>query len=115
VAAQHRRSAAVVCDVGSDQAVGDAIAQVQHLLGGIDILVNNAAVLEPLGPSATVDPQAWAQALNINLTGAFRCIQAVLAGMLERGWGRIVNVTAGMPPAGLPKASAYSVGACQPF
>jgi NAD(P)-dependent dehydrogenase (short-subunit alcohol dehydrogenase family) len=109
VGAQQRRSAAVVCDVGSDQAVRDAIAQVQHLLGAIDILVNNAAVLEPLGPSATIDPHAWTQALNINLTGAFRCIQAVLAGMLERGWGRIVNVTAAMSPAGLPKASAYSV------
>ena len=109
VQAQHRRSAAVACDVGSDQAVRDAIAQAQHRLGAIDILVNNAAVLEPLGPSATIEPQAWAQGLNINLTGAFRCIQTVLAGMLERGWGRIVNVTAGMPPAGLPKASAYSV------
>jgi NAD(P)-dependent dehydrogenase (short-subunit alcohol dehydrogenase family) len=109
VGAQRRRSAAVVCDVGSDQAVHDAIAQVQQQLGGIDILINNAAVLRPLGPSATIEPEAWAQALNINLTGAFRCIQAVLAGMLERGWGRILNVTAGMPPAGLPKASAYSV------
>jgi NAD(P)-dependent dehydrogenase (short-subunit alcohol dehydrogenase family) len=109
VQAQHRRSAVVACDVGSDQAVRDAIAQAQHLLGAIDILVNNAAVLEPLGPSAIIDPQAWAQGLNVNLTGAFRCIRAVLAGMLERGWGRIINVTAGMPPAGLPKASAYSV------
>jgi NAD(P)-dependent dehydrogenase (short-subunit alcohol dehydrogenase family) len=109
VGAQHRRSAAVVCDVGSHQAVRDATARVQQLLGAIDILVNNAAVLEPLGPSATIDPQAWAQGLNVNLTGAFRCIRAVLAGMLERGWGRIVNVTAGMPPTGLPHASAYSV------
>jgi NAD(P)-dependent dehydrogenase (short-subunit alcohol dehydrogenase family) len=109
VQAQHRRSAAVACDVGSGQAVRDAIAHVHHRLGAIDILVNNAAVLDPLGPSITIDPQAWAQGLNINLTGAFRCIQAVLAGMLQRGWGRIVNVTAGMPSAGLPKASAYSV------
>jgi NAD(P)-dependent dehydrogenase (short-subunit alcohol dehydrogenase family) len=109
VGAQHRRSATAICDVGSDQAVRDAIAHVHRLLGAIDILVNNAAVLEPLGRSATIDPQAWAWGLNINLTGAFRCIQAVLAGMLERGWGRIVNVTAGMPHTGLPQASAYSV------
>jgi NAD(P)-dependent dehydrogenase (short-subunit alcohol dehydrogenase family) len=109
VAAQHRRSVAAVCDVGSDQAVRDAIDHVHRLVGAIDILVNNAAVLEPLGPSATINPDAWARGLNINLTGAFRCIQAVLAGMLERGWGRIVNVTAGMPLTGLPQASAYSV------
>ena len=79
-------------------------------LDPIDILVNNAAGLQPVGPTIEVDPEAWGRLLEVNLTGVFRCIHAVLPAMLERGWGRIVNVSAGAATGtGLPRASAYSV------
>jgi NAD(P)-dependent dehydrogenase (short-subunit alcohol dehydrogenase family) len=67
-------------------------------------------VLQPVGPTIEVDPEAWGRLLAVNLTGVFRCIHAVLPAMLERGWGRIVNVSAGAATGtGLPRASAYSV------
>jgi 3-hydroxybutyrate dehydrogenase len=67
--------------------------------GQVDILVNNAGSVKtaPFGKIALKD---WEQTLTTNLTGAFLCTQAVLDGMLERGWGRIVNIasTGGLAP-----------------
>jgi NAD(P)-dependent dehydrogenase (short-subunit alcohol dehydrogenase family) len=79
-------------------------------LGDVDVLVNNAGVVWPLGRTAQADPDEWARAVDINLVGAFRVTRAVLPGMLTRAWGRIVNVTSGAAaPPGMPSASAYSV------
>jgi NAD(P)-dependent dehydrogenase (short-subunit alcohol dehydrogenase family) len=110
VCAAGRRGVAVVGNVADGAAVRAAVATTSDTLGPIDILINNAAVLGPVGPTVEVDPEAWGRLLEVNLTGAFRCIQAVLPGMLQRGWGRIVNVSAAAATgAGLPRASAYSV------
>jgi len=110
VRASGRRSLAVVGDVAHGAAVHKAVTVARDALGPIDILVNNAAVLQPVGPTIEVDPEAWGRLLAVNLTGVFRCIHAVLPVMLERGWGRIVNVSAGAATGtGLPRASAYSV------
>ncbi len=63
----------------------------------------------PVGATAGVDPEQFAQAVAINLVGQLRCIRHVLPGMLQAGWGRIVNVTTGAAnPPGLPRAAAYS-------
>jgi NAD(P)-dependent dehydrogenase (short-subunit alcohol dehydrogenase family) len=110
ICAAGRRGVAVAGDVADGAAVRAAVATTSHTLGPIDILINNAAVLEPVGPTVEVDAEAWGRLLEVNLTGAFHCIQAVLPGMLQRGWGRIVNVSAAAATgAGLPRASAYSV------
>jgi NAD(P)-dependent dehydrogenase (short-subunit alcohol dehydrogenase family) len=101
---------AVVGNVAHGAAVHKAVTVARDALGPIDILVNNAAVLQPVGPTIEVDPEAWGRLLEVNLTGVVRCIHAVLPAMLERGWGRIVNVSAGAATGtGLPRASAYSV------
>jgi NAD(P)-dependent dehydrogenase (short-subunit alcohol dehydrogenase family) len=110
VRASGRRSLAVAGDVAHGAAVHRAVTVARDALGPIDILVNNAAVLQPVGPTIEVDPEAWGRLLEVNLTGVFRCIHVVLPAMLERGWGRIVNVSAGAATGtGLPRASAYSV------
>jgi NAD(P)-dependent dehydrogenase (short-subunit alcohol dehydrogenase family) len=80
-------------------------------LGAVDMLVNNAGVVWPLGKLLKVDEQEWERSLEINLLGALRCVRAVLPGMLDRGFGRIVNMSSGAAVGtGMPAASAYSVG-----
>jgi NAD(P)-dependent dehydrogenase (short-subunit alcohol dehydrogenase family) len=74
------------------------------------VLVNNAAIVAPLGPTVRIDLEAWHAAVAINLIGPFSCIRAVLPAMLARRWGRIVNVTTGAAAGGgMVHANAYSV------
>jgi len=110
VQAQGGRSLAVACDVADTAAVVDAFAQIARELGPVDILVNNAAVVTPLGPTATIDLAAWQVAMMVNLVGPMACIKAVLPGMLARGYGRIVNVSTGAAArTGMGNANAYAV------
>ena len=101
---------AVRLDLSDPGSVRRAIDEVVARLGQVDILINNAAVAGPLGPTAQIDLAEWIESLTINLTGAFACIHAVLPGMLERRWGRIVNVSTGAATGtGMIPANAYSV------
>ncbi|NJN18985.1 MAG: SDR family oxidoreductase [Oscillochloris sp.] len=110
IGANGGRAAAFPGDVGNYADVEVVVGAVEHSLGPIDILINNAAIVEPIAPVAEVDPAAWARLQQINLIGAFHCIRAVLPGMLERGWGRIVNISSGAATgSGLSHGSAYSV------
>jgi len=96
--------------------VSDA-AQVDHLLiltlrafGRVDILVNNAAIVQPLGKVWETSPVAWQRAIAINVFGPYLCARTVLPHMLDRGSGRIINVSSGAAQAHLPGASAYCAG-----
>ena len=64
----------------------------------------------PFGASATIEPEEWATAIGINLTAVARISFALLPAMLERKWGRIVNVSSGIAayPAGMLRANAYT-------
>ena len=77
-------------------------AKVLSELGAIDILVNNAATVEPTGPTATAGPEDWARAVAVNLTGPVRLTLAVLDAMIEQGYGRIVNVSSAIAAAPVP-------------
>jgi NAD(P)-dependent dehydrogenase (short-subunit alcohol dehydrogenase family) len=83
------------------------VSEVEDRLGPVDLLVNSAAVIDPLGPIAEVDPEAWWRTQEINVRGPMLCARMVLPGMLARANGRIVNIvsTAGMMP--IPNMSAY--------
>ena len=101
---------ALTADVTEPADLDAALRSAGAELGPLDILVANAGVVWPLGPTATVAPDEWARAIDINLVGAFRCLRAVLPGMVERCYGRIVTITSGAAsPPGMPSASAYSV------
>lgn len=64
--------------------------------GGVDILVNNAAFMKPVGQSLLdYPPELWQRTLDVNLTGALNCIRAVVPSMRARGGGRIVNQSSG--------------------
>ncbi len=110
IAAKGGRADAVACDVSDFAAVEKVVAETKARLGGIDILINNAGVIEPIAEVATSDPAAWAQNISINLVGAYHAVRAVLPDMLSRGGGSIVNVSSGAAYRPLEGWSAYCVG-----
>jgi 3-oxoacyl-[acyl-carrier protein] reductase len=101
---------AVPADVTDPGQVAAALRAIGGHWGPVEVLVNNAAVVWPLGSSVTLDPDAWAAALAVNVTAAARLTFTVLPQMLGRGWGRIVNVSSGIAanPAGMLRANAYA-------
>lgn len=84
-------------DVTDRGAVGELVARITGETGNVDILVNNAGgVVGQVGkPVEEVGPAEWQSIVDVNLTGAFYCAQAVAPGMKEAGWGRIVNISSG--------------------
>jgi NAD(P)-dependent dehydrogenase (short-subunit alcohol dehydrogenase family) len=77
-------------------------------LGAIDVCVSNAALTDTIAPAHRMTAEQWERDLAVNLSGAFRVIQACLPGMRERGYGRIVVVSSSAATAGLPGQVAYA-------
>lgn len=94
-------------DEGSDHRLDLATDPLPDL-GRIDVCVSNAAITDTLAPAHRMKPEQWSLDIEVNLTGAFRAVQACLGGMRERGWGRIVVISSGAARAGLPGQVAYS-------
>ncbi|MFC1944470.1 SDR family oxidoreductase [Chloroflexota bacterium] len=95
-------------DITSESSVNDMAAAVISRFGGIDILVNNAALMADLtnAPLMKYPLEEWERVLRVNLTGALLCIRAVVPSMRERGRGKIINTATG--GAFLP-ANAYGI------
>ena len=83
-------------DLGDPDQVPQAIAAVVGELGGVDILINNAAVVWPVGPTLSTDPRELQSAFAINVFAPMRLARAVVPDMLDRGWGRVINVSSGI-------------------
>ena len=79
-------------DVADRVRVDDVLRQAEAELGPVDILVNNAAI-NVLGPFSEYRPEDWDRVIDIDLTACFYLSRKVLPGMMERGYGNIVNVT----------------------
>jgi NAD(P)-dependent dehydrogenase (short-subunit alcohol dehydrogenase family) len=109
VAKQIGQSAlALVCDVANSESVAAMFRQAHEVLGrGPDILVNNAGIAESATLIQTED-ELWQRHLAINLSGTFYCTRAALPSMIERKWGRIINVASIAAKTGAPYIAAYS-------
>ncbi len=94
-----RRAITVQADVSSGAAVDRIVRTVERELGRIDILVNNAGMANPKGIDDITEAD-WDETLSVNLKSAFLTIQAVLPGMRERRWGRIINISSGAAHTG---------------
>ena len=99
---------ALAGDVSRSEDVGAAVARARDELGPIDILVCSAGVPGASLPTADVTDEEWRRVMGINADGVFFCNRAVIPGMVERGYGRIVNVASIAGKEGNPMAGAYS-------
>jgi 2-hydroxycyclohexanecarboxyl-CoA dehydrogenase len=107
VRARNGRAIAVTLDVADAASVGAAVARVSAELGEVEVLVNNAG-WDELVPFLETDEAFWDRVIEVNLKGCLRLTRAVLAGMVERRWGRIVNIGSDAGRVGSSLESVYS-------
>ena len=105
--AAGREAWPVVCDVADPESVSDMARMATEQLGHVDILVNNAGIA-PSAPLHKITLDEWNRVLAVNVTGTFLCTQAFVPGMVERGWGRVVNVASIAGKTGAKYIAAYS-------
>ena len=104
LAALHETSVHThVCDV-TDEAM---VTRVFNTIGAVDVLVNNAGMGES-APLHQTTLESWQRHLDVNATGAFLCMRAVVPGMRERGAGAIITVASTAGRAGVPYTTAYT-------
>jgi NAD(P)-dependent dehydrogenase (short-subunit alcohol dehydrogenase family) len=96
-----------VCDVTDPSSISTAFEMATRTFGAITMLVNNAGQATSQ-PFLKTSLERWQDMLEVNLTGTFLCTQAALPGMLDAGWGRIINVSSTAGLTGHPYVSAYS-------
>lgn len=92
-----------VCDVTDWTAIQRAVSEA----GSVDILVNCAGTIEPLSFLADSDPQAWGDAIDINIKGYYHTMRAILPGMIARDSGTVINISSGAVNSDLPGWSHY--------
>jgi NAD(P)-dependent dehydrogenase (short-subunit alcohol dehydrogenase family) len=101
------KAISVTADVSDPGDVQKMVVEVEETLGSVDLLVNNAGLAGPIGPTWEIAPDAWWGCLEVNLRGPMFCARAVLPGMIARGGGRIVNVASGAGTFAIPYLGAY--------
>jgi NAD(P)-dependent dehydrogenase (short-subunit alcohol dehydrogenase family) len=94
-------------DVSDRAAVDAALDAVRADLGPIAIMVTCAGI-DTSGPFTEITLESWERVLQVNLTGTFHCIQAVVPDMVEAGWGRIVTISSSSAQSGAPDRAAYA-------
>jgi len=98
----------ITTDISDYRSVESAVAQTLKQLGGIDILVNSAAITGPTVPVAEFPIDGWNRVMAVNVNGTFFTNRAVVPVMLAQDYGRIVNIASIAGKEGNPNASAYS-------
>jgi NAD(P)-dependent dehydrogenase (short-subunit alcohol dehydrogenase family) len=109
VAALGASATVIPSDLGKADAAAKVVAMAHEQFGCVDLLINNAGRIEPLARPESTDPDQWADTISLNLVAPFRLIRACLPRMLDRKFGRIVNISsAGATGTGTPSGSAYA-------
>jgi NAD(P)-dependent dehydrogenase (short-subunit alcohol dehydrogenase family) len=95
------------CDVADYAQVDGAVQAMVSAHGRLDVMINNAGVIDPIAPLSQADPAAWARQIDVNLTGVFHGMRAVLPVMLAQGAGTILTVGSGAAYTPLEGWSGY--------
>ena len=103
------KALAIVADVSDAASVQGMALEVERTLGPVDLLVNNAAAVGPLGPMWEADAVEWWHSLEVNLLGPYLCSRALLPGMTARRRGRIINVSTGAATVAVAYMGAYVI------
>jgi NAD(P)-dependent dehydrogenase (short-subunit alcohol dehydrogenase family) len=108
IASAGGSAVAVSVDITKPDSVRKMAGAARDAFGGVDILVNNAALMAELGyvPAADIPLDQWNRIMEVNLTGALNCVQAIVPFMRERGAGKIVNQVSG---GAFPALSVYGI------
>ncbi|HKY51075.1 MAG TPA: SDR family oxidoreductase [Candidatus Limnocylindria bacterium] len=107
---------AQTADVADERQVQELALATARWVGPASILVNCAGMVDPMAPLARSDPALWLRNVSINVGGTYLPLRAVLPGMLDRGFGRIVNISSGSaarPSAGWTAYSASKAAVVQ--
>jgi 2-hydroxycyclohexanecarboxyl-CoA dehydrogenase len=107
IGAAGGRAAGVELDITDAGSVAAGVARAEADLGPVDIVVNNAG-WDELRPFLETDEAFWSRVIEVNFTGGLRVTHAVLPGMVERGWGRVVNIGSDAGRVGSSLESVYS-------
>jgi 2-dehydro-3-deoxy-L-rhamnonate dehydrogenase (NAD+) len=99
---------AIEGDVCSEGQVASAVKQTEERLGPVSILVNNAGIAGRTDLSWNLSAEEFRAVLDVNVIGCFLCCKAVLPGMMDRGYGRIVNIASIAGKEGNPTLAPYS-------
>ena len=105
--AEETGALALSCDVADAAALMAAVASVTERFGRLDVMINNAGVIEPIARMDSADPHGWGSVVDINLKGAFHGFRAALPGMLAQGGGTILTIGSGAAQHPLEGWSAY--------
>ena len=90
-----KSAVAIPCDISRYWEVAQAVENCVTAFGGLNILINNAGVIEPIARMEEADPEGWGQAIDINLKGVFHGMRAALPVMQSGGGGTILTVSSG--------------------
>lgn len=104
---QGGKALAQTADVADERQVQELVLATERWVGPPTILVNNAGVLDPIGPLAETSAILWLRNIAINVGGTYLVTRAVLPGMLDRDYGRIVNISSGAADRASAGWSAY--------
>lgn len=96
------------CDIGVREEISAMVADAATVLGGIDVLVNNAGVGGPTRPVHEMDPADWDMVLKVNITGAFDVTRLAIPHLIRSGCGRIINISSAAGRFGYANRSPYS-------
>ena len=89
------KALAIPCDVTRYEEMAAAVEATQDAFGGLDVLINNAGVIDPISLLGEADPADWAKAIDINVTGVFNGMRAALPVMKARGGGSVLTISSG--------------------
>ncbi len=104
------RALAIPCDVSRYWEVDQAMTAARDAFGGLDVVINNAGVIDPIGHLSTIDPEAYSHTIDINLKGVMHGMRAALPGMIAQGSGTIINISSGAAHGPVEGWAAYCSG-----
>lgn len=96
-------------DISKKQDVSNLLKQVIENYSKVDILVNSTAIITPIGPLNKINIEEWENTIKNNLFGTLYCIKQTMSHMIERNYGKIVNLSGGGAFKPFPNFSAYAV------